>query len=434
MRKGQLSLFSRQTVFDSRTWTELLYALVCLPLAVAGFTLIVTLLSLGVGLLITVVGVFVLAFCLVVARGFGSMYRGLGRNLLGVDVETPPVRIRRRGILGWITDREGWRASLFLLLQLPVSIVNFTFATVFWGYGLGALTYPIWQPFLPYQTAHGVRHRGANFGSSYFLDTPGRIAVTAITGFILVCIAPRIVHGILAIDRVMIRGLLGPTEASKRIAALEQTRAIAVDESAAALRRIERDLHDGAQARLVGLAMNLGMAKEDLESGDPEALERVRALVDQAHREAKGTIIDLRDLARGIHPPALDNGLDDALTTLTARSAVPTTLQIDLPHRPSAAVETIVYFCTAELLTNAAKHSGARHASVDVRQIDGTVFVRVGDDGAGGAQPGRGGGSGLRGLADRIATVDGTMDIVSPDGGPTQVTISIPLSHAPGGS
>jgi len=314
-----------------------------------------------------------------------------------------------------------------------VAILSFVFAVVFWAYGLGGLTYWIWQPFLPYQTVHGVRHRGANFGSNYFLDTPGRIAMTAVIGFILVCIAPRIVHGILGIDRAMIRGLLGPTEASKRIASLEQTRAIAVDESAAALRRIERDLHDGAQARLVGLAMSLGMAKEDLDSGDPEALERVRGLVDSAHREAKGTIIDLRDLARGIHPPALDNGLSDALTTLTARAAVPTTLQIDLPERPSPAVETIVYFCTAELLTNAAKHSGAHHASVDVRQASGTVFVRVGDDGAGGAEPGRGGGSGLRGLADRVATVDGTMEIVSPDGGPTQVTIAIPLSRSPGG-
>jgi signal transduction histidine kinase len=428
MRKGLLSLFSR------RAWGELLYALICLPLAVAGFSLIVTLLSLGVGLVITVVGVFVIAFGLVVARGFGAAYRGLGRSLLGVDVETPPPFARRRGIIGWITDRNGWRASLFLLLQLPVAIFTFTFTSVFWGYGLGALTYWIWQPFLPYQTVHGVRHRGANFGSNYFIDTPGRIAMAAAIGFILVCLAPRVIHGILAIDRAMIRGLLGPSEASKRIASLEQTRAMAVDESAAALRRIERDLHDGAQARLVGLAMNLGMAKEDLESDDPAALERVRALVDQAHREAKGTIVDLRDLARGIHPPALDNGLGDALTTLTARAAVATTLHIDLSERPSPAVETIVYFCTAELLTNAAKHSGAHHASVDVRQVDATIFVRVGDDGAGGAAAGRSGGSGLRGLADRIATVDGTMEIVSPDGGPTQITISIPLAQAIGGS
>jgi signal transduction histidine kinase len=417
---------NRLLLFRRRTWGELLYALISLPLAIAGFTMIVTLLSVGIGLVITVVGVFVIAFGLLVANGYGAAYRGLGRRLLETDVETPLRHRRRRGILGWVTDRSGWRASVFLVLQLPVAILNFTFAAVFWVYGFGALTYPIWWRFLPYQTRDGVRHRGADFGANYFLDTPGRIAMAAVVGAILVCLAPRILHGILGIDRAMIRGLLGPTEASKRIAALEETRAMAVDESAAALRRIERDLHDGAQARLVGLAMSLGIAKEDLESDDPAAIERVRELVNTAHREAKGTIIDLRDLARGIHPPALDNGLGDALTTLTARSAIPTTLQFDVPTRPSPAVETIVYFCTAELLTNAAKHSGAHHASVDVRQTDGTVFVRVGDDGAGGAEPARGGG--LQGLADRISTVDGTMEIVSPDGGPTQVTIAIPVA------
>ncbi len=422
MRKGLIALVRRQT------WGELLYALISLPVAVAGFALIVALLSAGVGLVITVVGVFVIALGLLVARGFAVAYRGIGRGLLGIDVETPLPHRRRRGILGWITDRNGWRATLFLLLQLPVAIVNFAFAVMFWAYGTIGLTYPIWRPFLPAQTVHGIRHRGAQLGSNYFLDTPGRIVVTAVVGFILLCLAPRVVHGVLAIDRMMIRGLLGPTEASKRISSLEHTRAIAVDESAAALRRIERDLHDGAQARLVGLAMSLGLAKEDLDTGDPESIERVRQLVDSAHREAKGTIIDLRDLARGIHPPALDNGLADALTTLTARSPIPTTLQVDLPQRPSPAVETIAYFCTAELLTNAAKHSGAHHASVDVRKVDDTVFVRVSDDGAGGAEPGRGGGSGLRGLADRIATVDGSLEIASPEGGPTHVTIAIPVA------
>ena len=146
--------------------------------------------------------------------------------------------------------------------------------------------------------------------------------------------------------------------------------------------------------------------------------------MDSAHREAKGTIVDLRDLARGIHPPALDNGLPDALRTLTARCAIPTILHIDLPDRPSPAIETIVYFCTAELLTNIVKHSGAHHASVDVRMIDDHLFVRVGDDGAGGAAVTRSGGS-LAGLTDRVATVDGRLDIASPEGGPSLVTIEI---------
>ena len=159
-----------------------------------------------------------------------------------------------------------------------------------------------------------------------------------LVGLIMLLIAPWAVRGVLFFDRLLIRGLLGPTAASLRIRALEDTRAIAVEDSAASLRRIERDLHDGAQARLVSLAMSLGLAKEELDtSDDPEvALSRVRELVDSAHREAKGTIVDLRDLARGIHPPALDNGLPDALRTLTARCAIPTTLHVDLP-RPALA-------------------------------------------------------------------------------------------------
>jgi signal transduction histidine kinase len=173
--------------------------------------------------------------------------------------------------------------------------------------------------------------------------------------------------------------------------------------------------------------MSLGLVKDELEGADSEvAIARVRELVDAAHREAKGTIVDLRDLARGIHPPALDNGLPDALATLAARSTLPTALQVDLPQRPTPAIESIVYFCTAELLTNAVKHSGAHRASVDVRWVEDTLYVRVHDDGGGGASPKLG--SGLAGLADRIATVDGTMDVVSPAGGPTNVTISIPVA------
>jgi signal transduction histidine kinase len=138
--------------------------------------------------------------------------------------------------------------------------------------------------------------------------------------------------------------------------------------------------------------------------------------------------MDLRDLARGIHPPALDRGLPDALATLTARCAIPTTLHIALPDRPSPAIETIVYFCTAELLTNAVKHSGAHNCSVDVRTVGDQLFLRVGDDGAGGAEQGRAGGTGLAGLMGRISTVDGRLEISSPEGGPTLVTIDIPLS------
>ena len=221
-----------------------------------------------------------------------------------------------------------------------------------------------------------------------------------------------------------------------RVRELEQSRARVVDDSAARLRRIERDLHDGAQAQMMAVAMKLGLAREKLGgtitestvAGTAQAdLERVLELVDAAHRGAKEAITELRDLARGIHPPVLDRGLGAALTTLAARSEVPVELIVDLPERPSAAIETIAYFCAAELLTNVAKHSGARHATLEAVHVGGLLRVRLSDDGSGGARLDERGG--LAGLADRIRNVDGRLQISSPPGGPTVVAIELP-SHA----
>jgi signal transduction histidine kinase len=216
-----------------------------------------------------------------------------------------------------------------------------------------------------------------------------------------------------------------------RVRELEQSRATVVDDSAARLRRIERDLHDGAQAQMVAVAMKLGLAKKKLAAvidgtAQPE-LERILELVDAAHRGAKDAVTELRDLARGIHPPVLDHGLDTALTTLAARCDLPVELALDLPERPSAAIETIAFFCAAELLANVAKHSGARRATLEVVQLPGLVRVRVSDDGTGGARiEARGG---LAGLAERVKTVDGMLHISSPPGGPTVVAVELP-SHA----
>ena len=217
----------------------------------------------------------------------------------------------------------------------------------------------------------------------------------------------------------------------RRVRELEQTRAQAVDDSAARLRQIERDLHDGAQAQLVAVAMKLGLATKKLGgmvdgTGQTE-LDRVLELVAAAHRGTKEAITELRDLARGIHPPVLDQGLGTALTTLAARSEVPVELVIDLPERPSAAIETIAYFCAAELLTNVTKHSGARHATLEVAHVPGLLRVRVSDDGCGGARVEERGG--LAGLAERVRTVDGRLHVASPPGGPTVVTVELP-SHA----
>jgi signal transduction histidine kinase len=216
-----------------------------------------------------------------------------------------------------------------------------------------------------------------------------------------------------------------------RVRELERSRAHLVDDSAARLREIERDLHDGAQAQMIAVAMKLGLAKEKLSgtingTAQPE-LERILELVDAAHRGAKAAVTELRDLARGIHPPVLDHGLGTALTTLAARSYVPVELVVDLPERPSAAIETIAYFCAAELITNVTKHSGARHATLGVVGVPGLLRMRVSDDGSGGARVEAHGG--LAGLAERIGIVDGRLQVSSPYGGPTVVTVELP-SHA----
>jgi signal transduction histidine kinase len=214
----------------------------------------------------------------------------------------------------------------------------------------------------------------------------------------------------------------------RRVRELEQSRAQVVDDSAARLRRIERDLHDGAQAQMVAVAMKLGLAVKKLgriTDGTGQAdLDGILELVTAAHHGAKEAISELRDLARGIHPSVLDQGLDVALTTLAAGSGIPVELTLDLAERPSAAIETIAYFCAAELLANAAKHSGAHVARLEAIHVGGVLRLRVSDDGAGGARAGTRGG--LAGLAERISTVDGRLRISSPPGGPTVVTAELP--------
>lgn len=208
--------------------------------------------------------------------------------------------------------------------------------------------------------------------------------------------------------------------AAERARDLQEKRTRAVEESAARLRRIERDLHDGAQVRLAALAMTLGEVKETL-TEDPRGAQ---TLVSSAHRAAKDTLAELRDLARGIHPPVLDHGLDRALAALAESGSMPVVLDVALAERPSAAIEAIVYFSAAELLANAAKHSGASRVTVTLQDAGHGILLTVTDDGAGGARITDGGG--LAGLRERVGTVDGRLDVDSPPGGPTTVTAELP--------
>jgi signal transduction histidine kinase len=223
--------------------------------------------------------------------------------------------------------------------------------------------------------------------------------------------------------RAYYRSLEDRLAAAERTRDLEAKRAQAVDEAAARLRRIERDLHDGAQVRLTALAMTLGEIKETVADDPGGALK----LIGQAHRSAKRTLAELRDLARGIHPVVLDKGLDTALRSLTDASPVPARLDLVMAGRPSPAIEAIVYFSAAELLANAAKHSGASQVRIVVRGKAQGILLTVADNGTGGARVRSGGG--LAGLTERIGTVDGRLTLNSPPGGPTTVTIELP-GHA----
>jgi signal transduction histidine kinase len=310
-------------------------------------------------------------------------------------------------------DPVAWRARAYFGLKLPLAAAGIAVIAACWLGGVFCLTFPAWWTL-------GL---GRGLG---VVSLTGSFALLPL-GAVLLLVAPWATHGLTEIDRALMRGLLGPGSPAERIRALEESRARAVDDSAARLRGIERDLHDGTQAQLVALAMKLGLALEKLQDATPVDLHRVTQLVGDAHHGALEAITDLRTLARGIHPPVLDNGLADALTTLANRSAVPVELITDIPERPSAAIETIAYFSAAELLTNVAKHSGARHATLEAVHVPGLLRVRVSDDGAGGARPVDNGG--LRGLAERVRTVDGRIEIDSPQGGPTAITVELP-SHA----
>jgi signal transduction histidine kinase len=311
----------------------------------------------------------------------------------------------------------------YLLLKLPLAALE-GYAAFLWLVGLANMTYPFWWPMFRNQPP-GVRLSPVQvltpFGFFPVNTFPGTFAAFA-AGAAMVLVAPWVTKGVTKLDVALIRSLLGPGRLAQRVHDLQQSRARAVEDSAAALRQVERDLHDGAQIRLATLAMNLGLAKEKLATQD---VAHAAALVDTAHRGAKDALAELRDLVRGIHPPVLDNGLADALASLVANSPVPVRLKTDLPVRPAPAIETIAYFCAAELIANAAKHSHAGAVEVDASEQGDVLLLSVADNGVGGADPAAG--SGLSGLAQRVGTVDGRLEVDSPPGGPTRITVHLPL-------
>jgi signal transduction histidine kinase len=401
-------------MFTRRTWAETLYVLTGPALSVLGFVLTMLPVLLGTVLSVTFIGLPIAALGVLLARGLGNTHRKLASSLLDLRIAKPAPPVPRGGIVpAVLLNAASWRAVVYVALKAPVALLTFVVSIGFWLYGLFCVSYLTFWHTLPVG-----RTLNLPFGSAR-VDTWWAAILMALVGLALLRAAPVVTHAVLFLDRALLRALLGPTTLSRRVRDLEESRAHAVDDAAARLRRIERDLHDGTQARMVALAMHLGMVKDELD-GTPD-LEMTRKLVDLAHRNAKEALVEVRDLARGIHPAALDKGLDAALATLAARSPVPVTLSVDLPVRPPAALAAIAYFCTAELLTNIAKHAQARSATVTVTP---DLRIVVTDDGVGGAAANPG--SGLAGLRERVATVDGTLAVSSPAGGPTRVVIEFP--------
>ncbi|MDT0434043.1 sensor domain-containing protein [Streptomyces sp. NPDC005840] len=363
--------------YDRTTWKEIAHLLANLPVSLVGFTYVMTVLLTGGVLALTVIGFPMLAAGLLGARQLGRLERARARRLLGVRIDEPtPLPRRRTGFLPWlwmtVKDPVGWRTVLYDFMRLPWGILTFT--------------------------------------------------VTVVSLFVLWPVLPFLARGMASADRAMVRALLSPSdELERRIAELESDRGVVVDTAAADLRRIERDLHDGAQARLVNLAMGLGLAKEKLLE-DPDA---AATMVAEAHGEVKLALQELRDLARGIHPAVLtDRGLDAALSSVATRCTVPVKVTVDLVARPAAAIEGIAYFTVSELLQNISKHSAARTASVEVWRSADRLLIQVEDDGRGGARLADG--TGMKGLADRLGAVDGLFVLDSPAGGPTVVTAELP--------
>jgi signal transduction histidine kinase len=386
------------------------------PVGIFWFVVIVTGLATGVGTLITLVGLPILTATFIAARAGAELERLRAEAFLGIEIKRPH---RPEPAKGWLSkllapfhDPAAWKALLYAGFVLPLrGIFSFVIIVSLVATAGAAATLPFYFWALP--------HHGVQVNDHSYWNEPWQIAVITLGGLVLGYITVWVIRALAWVDVQFIRGLLG---ASRR-ASLERRVDAAVDASATERKRIERDLHDGAQQRLVTLGMDLGLALEKLDSEPAEA----KALLADAHTGVKEALAELRNLARGIHPAILtDRGLDAALSALAARAPIPVEVDVELDRRPPASVEAAAYFVVAEGLTNVAKHAQAQRASVDVSRADGRVRVVVADDGRGGAEAVDGGG--LAGLAERVASLDGYFAVRERPGGGTMLTVEIPCA------
>ncbi|MGW4214830.1 sensor histidine kinase [Lentzea sp. NPDC004789] len=395
------------------------YLLTNLVTGIFWFTLSAVLLVVGFATSVLWVGLPILWLAMNVVRGGATMERAWVRVALRADVPRP-YREQPTGTLWqrWkhqFTDPATWRDLGYLALLLPAGALEFAAVVAIISVVGAFLAVPFWIGEAPFAIVVGEFWTIDSFFSA--------LPVTAI-GLALIPVALMGVRALGSMHGRMARALLGPTRADElaiEAERLQSSRARGVEAAEAERRRIERDLHDGAQQRLVAVAMGLGRAKSKMDT-DPEG---AAALIAEAHADAKLAIKELRDLARGIYPSVLgDRGLDAALSALAARVPIEVELQVDVDPRPPTAVESAAYFTVGEALTNITKHSNATRATVKVNRVQEGVLVEVTDNGRGGAELKPGGG--LAGLADRAATIDGVVVVVSPVGGPTVIRAELP--------
>ena len=425
--------------FQRRSWAELGYFLASSAVALVAVVALGALGFAGLALSIVFIGILVLAGGLRAARGLGRWQRTLAWGMLGEEIAEPEPFSPSPGLVRWLRatlgDWVAWRAVVYFIAKVPLTLFGVWFALSLWIEAFIDITSLVFGGSGSVRFGPLGRLTGGGFDSGPSVGASAHLNVFLI-GVLFLLIAPWAMRLVLFLDRRMMHLLLGPNATASRVRSLEESRSKTLHAATETLQRIERNLHDGTQAQLVALAMRLGQAKEKLdgiasEGEETAELDDIRRLVDEAHRGAKEAITDLRDLARGIHPPALDTGLENALATLAARSSVPTEVQVSVQSRPSPAIEAICYFCAAELLANVAQHAEASRASLSCAQHGPWLRIVVRDDGRGGAAANRIGSSssGLAGLADRVGAVDGHLSIASPTGGPTVVTVDLP-SHA----
>ncbi|HZB40159.1 MAG TPA: sensor domain-containing protein [Ilumatobacter sp.] len=394
---------------DRRSTREAAYLAATLPSAIGAFMLALAALAACLALVVGV-GLPLLVGVLALARESGTLFRRPARATLGWTWSTPAPpafrgRVRRAGAL--LRDGDAWRSLLYCALKLPLTAVGVYGALI--GYVVGALgaTYPLW-----WIVAHGASWP---YGHRPWTGT----WPLALQGAALLLIVPWFVRLVVTIDHALINRLLAPNRAQARISALEESRATLAEDATATLQRIERDLHDGTQARLV--ALGVALSRLEARVSDPE----VEAIVATARQQVLDALEELREIIRGVHPPALDDGLSTALATLAARSPVPVELQDELNSKPTDVVAAALYFTAAELLTNVARHAEADRARVEIHDDADRIWLVVRDDGHGGASLSSYG-TGLAGVERRLRALDGTMSVDSPPNGPTIITVTLP--------